>query len=464
MNISILEQKGGLTKIALDLVKADYEDAFKSELKKVSKTAKVSGFREGKVPTGMIQKMYGPAIRVEVLNRVVGEAVGNFLEEKEIRVIGAPVPDEKNNEELLKDDFTIHFNIAEFPKEHDFDFSDKTFTKYDISVSNKDVEEELERAQQSAATLKDIDTVTADAVVGGDIAEVEGDVRKEGGIVKENVTIYPQFMKDSDEQAKFIDAAKTSVVVFNPYKAFDGNEAELSSLFGIDKEEVESLKDKEFSFQIETIRSMQKAKLGKEFYNMVFGEGEVSNKEEAKDKIREFLMKREEANADYKFSLDFINYIKSEKAPKLELAEDTIVEWYKESKQRDSEENADKDVDKEALMKSLREEIYVRDLAKEHEVTVTEDDLKSYAMEVTRSQFAQMGWANPDPKFVEEYALKQLSDSNFAYSLEMNLLEQKLAKAMQEKVNLEKKEVTSEEFKAILNPEDEEETKEESAE
>ena len=459
MNISILEQKGGLTRIALELVKDDYESAFKSELKKVSKTAKVSGFREGKVPAGMIQKMYGPAIRVEVLNRIVGEAIGNFIEEKKIRVIGAPVPHNENSEELLKDDFTVKFDIAQFPEEHDFDFSEKTFTKYEISVSDKEVEAELEQAQQSAATLKDVDTATEDAVVGGDIAELEGDVRKEDGILKENVTIYPQFMKDKEEQAKFTGAAKGSVVVFNPYKAFEGNEAELSSLFGIEKDQVETLKDKEFSFQIETIRTLQKARLGKEFYDMTFGEGVVANKGEALAKIREFMVKREEANSDYKFSLDFIQYIKDEKAPKLELAEDTIVEWYKESKQREDEENANKDVDKEALMKSLREEIYVRDLAKEHEVNVSEDDLYAYAMEVTRSQFAQMGWANPDPEFVKNYTEKQLGDSNFAYSLEMNLLEQKLAKAMQEKVTLETKEVTVEEFKAILRPEEAEEEK-----
>lgn len=461
MKISILEQKEGLTKVALELQKADYEEAFKKELKKVSKTAKVSGFRDGKVPTGMIQKMYGPAIRLDVLNKVVAEALGNFMDENKIRPIGAPVPNESNSEDLLKDDFTLHFNIAQFPEDHDFDFTGKTFTKYEISVDDKDVEQELERAQEGASRLVDVDVVDEHAVLSGDVAELDGDAKKEDGISKENVSIYPQFMEDKDEQAKFIGAEKGAVVIFNPYKAFNGNAAELASLFGIEKDDVENLKDKEFSYQIESVRTMQKAELNEEFFNMVFGEGEVKSVDEAKAKIREFLVKREEANADYKFSLDFIEYIKSEKASKLVLAEDTIVEWYKDSKKQNGNEDADKEVDKEALIKSLREEIYVRDLAKENEVTVSDDDLLGYAMEVTRNQFAQMGWSNPDPKFVKEYSEKQLNDSNFAYSLEMNLLEQKLAKAMQEKVTLETKAVTSEEFRTIVNPKnEEEETKE----
>ena len=76
--------------------------------------------------------------------------------------------------------------------------------------------------QKANADLQETETVVADAIVGGDIAEIEGDTRKEGGIIKENVTIYPQFMKDEEEQKKFIDAGKGSVVVFNPYKAFEG--------------------------------------------------------------------------------------------------------------------------------------------------------------------------------------------------------------------------------------------------
>ena len=460
MNISIVDQKEGFVRLQVDVAKSDYQDEHKKELKHVARSAKVKGFREGKAPVGMIEKMYGEGVRYEVINRMVGKLVDEFIKEKEYKVIGWAIPEENNGVEMTKEDMTLFFKLALHPAEYDTDFSGKTFTKYEVTVTDEEVAKQLEDMQQGSSRMQDTDQVVENAVVGGDIAELDGDTRKEDGIVRENVTIYPDFMKDEDEKAKFKDAGKGSVVVFNPYKAFNGNEAELSSLIGIEKEEVESLKDKEFSFQIETIRHMVPAELDQEFFDSVFGEGKVTNEDEAKAKIREYMEAAEQGNADYKFTSDFLDFAKDEKASKLELADDLIIEWYSDNLKRNDDEEGLKNLNKEALIKSLKRELYVRHLANEEKLEVSEEDVRGFAYEMVRNQFAQMGWTNPDHEIVANYANKQLEDSNFAYSVEMNILEQKVGKAMQDKVKLETKQVTVNELHDILNPKKEETTEE----
>lgn len=460
MNISIVEQKEGFVRLQVDVAKIDYQDEHKKELKHVARSAKVKGFREGKAPVGMIEKMYGEGVRYEVINRMVGKLVDEFIKEKEYKVIGWAIPEENNGVEMTKEDMTLFFKLALHPAEYDTDFSGKTFTKYEVTVTEEEVAKQLEDMQQGSSRMQETDQVVENAVVGGDIAELDGDTRKEDGIVRENVTIYPDFMKDEEEKAKFKDAGKGSVVVFNPYKAFNGNEAELSSLIGIEKEEVESLKDKEFSFQIETIRHMVPAELDQEFFDSVFGEGKVTNEDEAKAKIREYMEAAEQGNADYKFTSDFLDFAKDEKASKLELADDLIIEWYSDNLKRNDDEEGLKNLNKEALIKSLKRELYVRHLANEEKLEVSEEDVRGFAYEMVRNQFAQMGWTNPDHEIVANYANKQLEDSNFAYSVEMNILEQKVGKAMQDKVKLETKQVTVNELHEILNPKKEETTEE----
>lgn len=460
MNISIVEQKEGFVRLQVDVAKIDYQDEHKKELKHVARSAKVKGFREGKAPVGMIEKMYGEGVRYEVINRMVGKLVDEFIKEKEYKVIGWAIPEENNGVEMTKEDMTLFFKLALHPAEYDTDFSGKTFTKYEVTVTEEEVAKQLEDMQQGSSRMQETDQVVENAVVGGDIAELDGDTRKEDGIVRENVTIYPDFMKDEDEKAKFKDAGKGSVVVFNPYKAFNGNEAELSSLIGIEKEEVESLKDKEFSFQIETIRHMVPAELDQEFFDSVFGEGKVTNEDEAKAKIREYMEAAEQGNADYKFTSDFLDFAKDEKASKLELADDLIIEWYSDNLKRNDDEEGLKNLNKEALIKSLKRELYVRHLANEEKLEVSEEDVRGFVYEMVRNQFAQMGWTNPDHEIVANYANKQLEDSNFAYSVEMNILEQKVGKAMQDKVKLETKQVTVNELHDILNPKKEETTEE----
>ena len=69
---------------------ADVEKAVQSELKRVARTAKVPGFRPGKVPMAMLARSHGASIRYEAVNGQVGEAFEAAVTAAGLRVAGTP--------------------------------------------------------------------------------------------------------------------------------------------------------------------------------------------------------------------------------------------------------------------------------------------------------------------------------------------------------------------------------------
>ena len=82
-----------LAGIQVTLVKADYEAEVTKALKDYQHKATLPGFRQGKVPFGMIKKMYGQGVLIEKINQKVSEALNNHIIENKLDVIGYPLPD-----------------------------------------------------------------------------------------------------------------------------------------------------------------------------------------------------------------------------------------------------------------------------------------------------------------------------------------------------------------------------------
>lgn len=94
----VVETLDGLQRrIEVSVSLADVEKEVKEELKKAAKTAKVAGFRPGKVPMSMLERSHGPGIRYEVINQQVGKTLGDALDKTGLRVAGAPSLEPKSD-------------------------------------------------------------------------------------------------------------------------------------------------------------------------------------------------------------------------------------------------------------------------------------------------------------------------------------------------------------------------------
>jgi len=84
-------------RIEVSVSLAEVEKLVKDELKKAARTAKVAGFRPGKVPMAMLERSHAPGIRYDVINQQVGKTLGDALDQTGLRIAGSPSLEPKSD-------------------------------------------------------------------------------------------------------------------------------------------------------------------------------------------------------------------------------------------------------------------------------------------------------------------------------------------------------------------------------
>ena len=104
--------------LTLSVAKEDYAEAKKKRLNEFRKKAEIKGFRKGMVPASLVEKMYGQQALGESVNDVIAEALNNFIQENNLKVLGEPLPSENGpqNEWVDGNDFTFKFDLAQNPE------------------------------------------------------------------------------------------------------------------------------------------------------------------------------------------------------------------------------------------------------------------------------------------------------------------------------------------------------------
>ena len=99
MQVSV-ETTSGLERQLTVTVPADRIDKdVDKQVVQQARTRRMDGFRPGKVPTKVIKRMYGEAIRYDVLNRVVQESFFEAVKQEELQPAGPPNIEFKNDKE-----------------------------------------------------------------------------------------------------------------------------------------------------------------------------------------------------------------------------------------------------------------------------------------------------------------------------------------------------------------------------
>ncbi|MCL2511677.1 MAG: hypothetical protein FWF09_06470 [Bacteroidales bacterium] len=145
MNI-IKEQNDNLSmQVKISIEELDYNDRVKKELNKMRVKAQMPGFRQGHVPFGLVQKMYGQAVLAEEINKILQESVGKFLEDEKIDLLGAPFPaqDSPHLDFEYGKDFDFTLNIILSP-EVNIDFLPTLpTTYYKIKATDTVIDEQI---------------------------------------------------------------------------------------------------------------------------------------------------------------------------------------------------------------------------------------------------------------------------------------------------------------------------------
>ena len=450
MNVSMQNVDKVSALLTVNIEKADYQERVEKVLKKYRQQVNMPGFRKGMVPMSLIKKQFGKSAMAEEVDKLMQDAVNNYIRENKVNMLGMPLPNDEKMQTIdfdTQENFEFVFDIALAPEFKAEVSEQDAIDFYTIAVSDEMVNSQVDMYAQRAAKYEKVEDYQDRDMVKGLIAELdENGNTKEGGIQVEGAVMMPSYMKNDDQKAIFANAKVNDVLVFNPNAAFEGNEAELSSLLKIKREEVAEMKSN-FSFQIEEITRAVPAALTQELFDQVFGEGAVSSEEEFRGKIKEGIAAQFMADSNYKFLLDARTYLMN-KVGKLEFPDALLKKIMLMNNEDKGESFVEENYEKS--LEELTWHLIKEQLVEAFEIKVEQADILEIAKENTRMQFAQYGMMSLPEEMLENYAKEMLKKKENVEGLVNRAVESKLAAALKAKVALNNKEVSMEEFNNLL--------------
>ncbi len=431
--------------LKVHIEKKDYEPKVENVLKDYKKKAKLNGFRPGKVPFGLIKKMYGKQAIVEEVNKLVSESISNYLKDENINILGEPLISEEEQKPIdweNQEEFDFIFELGLAPDiEVNLSKKDK-ITYHTIKVDDEMLNEQIENYKQQLGQFKPAEAVNDEEMLKGDIKELdENGQPKEEGIVAEDIIMALNMMKDEAIKKKFKGAKIKDTIVFNLKKAYP-NDTEISSMLSVHKEIAANL-NSDFELTIKEINQFHKAEINQEFFDKLYGEGQVKSEEEFKEKLTEQIKEALVKESEYKFTMDAKNLII--KKANIELPEDFLKRWILST----DRENATKeklDEDFENYREEFKWQVIKNNIIKENDLTVSDQEVKDLAKQFALMQFQQYGMANLPDEQLNMFADEMLKKEDEKRRLYEKKYEDKIYDFIKNSITIENKEINKEKF------------------
>lgn len=278
-------------KISVKLDKTDYLPGFEKSLKEYSKKANIPGFRPGKVPSGMIKKMYGPSLFMDEVLRSVDKELIDYLQKENVEIFAQPLPLETGDLSHLDvnapGEYSFDFEIGLKPDFELIDLGNADIKAYNIDVTDEMVDSEIERLQNRFGNTEDKEVVEDEEnILNVSFQELDeaGNPLEEGKKAEDSV-LLKYFSKKA--QKDFTGKKPGDSVTITLGKAFAEGEAQnIAKDLGLNEDDASS-KDKKFSVAITKVGKLEKRELNEEFFEQLYPGGEVKSEDDLKTKTRD---------------------------------------------------------------------------------------------------------------------------------------------------------------------------------
>ena len=440
--------KAGSGLMTIVIEEADYQDDVRKQLNEYRRRVNMPGFRPGQAPLPLIKKQVGPQIKVDAINKLVGNKIYDYIKENNINMLGEPMP--HLGEEPIDLDqpapYTLKFDIAIAP-EMDVKLTKKNkIVYYDITVDDKMIDQQVDVYASRGGSYEKVNDYQDGDMLKGDIRELNADgSTKEGGIEVADAIILPAYMKNDEQKALFQGCKLGDILTINPKKAYPDSTVEISSLLKISKEEAENI-TADFSYQITEISRYNKHAIDQELFDQTFGEGTVKSEQEFREKIAANLKEQMNQNAEYRFLADVRAYVEK-KLGKVEYDDELMKRIMLANNKEHDQEYVDKNY--EASIKELTWHLAKNKLLEQCEVKIEDADVKSAAKDMARIQFAQYGMSNIPEEYLDNYAEEMLKKPEQVDQFVNQAADIKLMKALKDVVTLDTKTISFEELQKL---------------
>lgn len=448
MNIVRKDIDSSNATITISIEKADYSEKVEKTLRDYRKKANIPGFRPGMVPLGLLKKMYGKSILAEEINKILSDELYKYIQDNSINLLGEPLPNETEQKDIdfsTQEDFEFVFDLGLAP-EFEVELNKKDKVKYyQITPSEEMINNQIKSYTGRYGKYVQEESVEEKDMVKGTLTELAEGKVKDGGIQVQDAVLTPAYMKDEASKALFANAKVGDTITFNPKTAFE-NEAEISSLLKISKEEVAEV-TADFQFTIESITRYHEAEIDQDLFDKVYGEGVVKSAEEFTEKIKANIQETLAQDSEYKFGID-AREVLVKKYDDLAFPDTFLKRWLMATNKNLTAETLETDYPK--MIADLKWQLIKDKIAKSNDIKVEKDDVEDFGRKIARSQFAQYGMIGMDDAILDNYVKDMLKKEETLKNIIDKVAENKVLDIIKNAVKVDTKEVSIEEFNKMF--------------
>ena len=439
MNVTKKETDVLTYEINVSIQKEDYLSKVEEDLKKLRKNVEMPGFRKGKVPMGMIRKQYEKGTIVNEVNQLMQEALNDFIQKENMRLLGDVEYLEDKDDWNWKDgSFSFFFEVGTSPEiKVDLDTKDRVVL-YEVQLEDKDVEEDIKKILKENGGSRDAEEVSEKSIIRGKVI-----FEKAGEKVEYDAVLDVDNIK-SAKAKKALLKKKAGDEVNLSSKGLFKDEHDLMHLLRLSHDEVHGF-DNEFTLKIQEVEENIPAEMNQELFDKLFGEGEVKTEEEFRERIREIINNYYKDNAKYLFFNDMKDYLV--KNTKFDLPEKFLTRWIVSN--QEEEEQIDDEKAKQLYAESedaFRLQLIFSELAKEFDIKISHGELLDYSMNNIIGFYNQYNMPLPNEETLRNLAFQFISKEEEKNKLEAQLLDQKIQELLLEKAQYKTLPVKVDEF------------------
>jgi trigger factor len=435
--------------LKIQLGEEDYSSRVDEVLKDYRKKVRLDGFRPGKVPAGLVRRMYRTPVLVEEINKLVSESVSNYIHEQNIRILGEPLPSRKEEKEIdweHQTEFEFNFDLGLAP---DLEISLSQRDKipyYEIQIDRKMIEETKDSYAGRMGRMDPVGQIEGTENVKADFHQIDREGNPvEGGIHSHDAHFSMEVVKDDKARTALMARQVGDVVDIDIRKAFP-NDNEIASLLKIDKSAVPEIAPN-FRVTVKEIAKFVKAEFNQELFDRLYGKDEVKSMEEFDAKVEQDLKRGLKRDSEYRFTVDV------KKALLKKFRFDLPVEFLKRwlaltNEDKFTAEQIEEDFPK--FEDDLKWQLIRDQIVKDLEIKVEKEEIQAAARETALLQFQQYGMMNVPEENLKNYAGEMLKNDDERRRIIERILEKKVIDAVRDQVKLDNKQITVEKFNNLF--------------
>jgi trigger factor len=439
-----LDKKGtteGLIKIKLK--EGDYQPHVEEKVKDYARKANIKGFRQGKVPTGVIKKMFGKSIMVDEINHLLSHKLSDYIKENNLKILGEPLPNAEKTRDIdweAQKDFEFEYQIG-MVEDFSYDLSSKAKVKgYKIELDKKVIDDTINDLRKRFGKV----TYPETSEIGDNIF---GELKSEDGTVIREQAFLSTDKIEKKEQKKFTGLKKDDTVEFDIDAIFKDEDLK-SQLLGTGEDETTPAKGK-YTLKINNISRTEPSDVNQELFDRVFGKDTVTNEADFLKKVEETIGENYKRETDHFLDHHIEDYFLDN--TKINLPSGFLKTWLKATSQGQvTDDILDKEF--EQYVRSLKWDLIKTKIADDNKITVEAEEVRNKAKELITAQFGGPAFAAQFGDRLDAFADNYLQNENGQNFMKLynQLKHEKIMKLVREKITVDEKKVSVDEFKKIV--------------